>query len=690
MNTILFALLQTAAGSGLLYGYYHFFLRNKIFHQYNRFYLLAATLVSLLIPFLNIPVYFSNQQTDDSVLYQTLSVISVNNFNSTAVITGDTASSTFFTLEKAAWAFYLFIAFIVLVRFCIALYKINLLLRNNTKQKLAASENSVFSANTPPENKNHSSLKQLNQITFINTSEEGTPFSFFRWLFWNKKIELESDKGRQIFRHELFHIKQKHSWDIVFMELLTVVLWINPFFRLIKKEIKAIHEFLADRYAANENEKWDYAELLLMQALGTQTNRLTNYFFHNQIKRRIAMITSIKKTGYNYISRVMVLPLLVLICGAFIINVKKENTNKNEPAIKNNTENMQFIALLILKDSPPALISGHITIQNGDLSNLGSKFPDGTKKLILVVNGKILSTEQLKSKIINATSGKFYAANSAEAMKLYGNAAANGVIVLNNASIKKSKTNTVSIQADSMVFNPPVIKKDDDDAGNASMEEGSAIFNPPIIKKDDILYNSLIVFNGKVLGYGKDVGEELEKMMSKGIFKGSMTLLKDKWATDKYGEIGKNGVLEIVEKNDVKLDEGNVKENQEPVFSEVEIQAQFPGGPDEWRKYLLQNLNAAIAVKEGWKPGTYTITIKFIVNKDGTLSMFEALNYKDSKTAQHCIDIIKNGPKWLPAEQNGKKVNAYYKQPVTFVLANDKSTSKKIGYKKNQIIPVSG
>ncbi len=440
MNTTLFALLQIAAASGMLYGYYHLFLRNKIFHQYNRFYLLVAAVISLLIPFLNIPVYFSGSQSDDSALYQTLRVISVNNFDSnTAIVNNATTSETFFTGEKAVWAFYLFITLVVFIRFCIALYKIHLLLRNNTKQKLAASENSIYSAHTPPENKNHSSPKKLNQITFINTSEEGTPFSFFRWLFWNNKIELDTDKGRQIFRHELFHIKQKHSWDIVFLELLTVALWINPFFHLIKKEIKAIHEFLADRYAADENEKWNYAELLLMQALGTQTNRLTNYFFHNQIKRRIAMITSIKKPGYNYISRVMALPLLLLICSAFIITVKKADKIKSNLLKADEPGNIEFIAPLILKDSPPALISGHITIENGDLSNWGSEFPDGTKKPILIVNGKLLSPEQLKNKIINATSGKFYAVNSAEAIKLYGNTAANGVIVLNKATIKESK-----------------------------------------------------------------------------------------------------------------------------------------------------------------------------------------------------------------------------------------------------------
>ena len=76
MKPILFYILQVIAASGLLYAYYHFALRNKKFHRYNRFYLLMAVFISSLIPFLNIPVYFSQQETESSVVLQTLQVIS--------------------------------------------------------------------------------------------------------------------------------------------------------------------------------------------------------------------------------------------------------------------------------------------------------------------------------------------------------------------------------------------------------------------------------------------------------------------------------------------------------------------------------------------------------------------------------------------------------------------------------------
>ncbi len=88
----------------------------------------------------------------------------------------------------------------------------------------------------------------------------------------------------------------------------------------------------------------------------------------------------------------------------------------------------------------------------------------------------------------------------------------------------------------------------------------------------------------------------------------------------------------------------------------------------------MKNLNPDIPSSEGWKTGTYIIIIQFIVHKDGTVSDVTTTNYQNSKTAQHCIDLIKQSPNWKPAIQNGKAVNAYRKQPITFVVEGDKKS----------------
>ncbi|MES1219636.1 MAG: hypothetical protein ABUT20_29315, partial [Bacteroidota bacterium] len=83
MKSLLYYLLQVIIASCILYSYYHFALRNKKFHQYNRFYLLAAFVISILIPFLNIPVYFTNTETDSSFILQTLTSISSSGMGET-------------------------------------------------------------------------------------------------------------------------------------------------------------------------------------------------------------------------------------------------------------------------------------------------------------------------------------------------------------------------------------------------------------------------------------------------------------------------------------------------------------------------------------------------------------------------------------------------------------------------------
>lgn len=294
MNAILLYLIQVIIASGILYGYYHWVLRNKEFHQYNRFYLLSAAVISLLLPLLQIPVYFANPDDTSARLLQGLQIV----WTGGEVVDGDSAGYKFFTPASILYFIYMLVGLVFLVRFIIALFRIGELLRRYKAEHLEG-------------------------VKFVNTNEPGTPFTFFRWLFWDRSLDLNSDNGRQVFRHEVYHIRQKHSWDVLFMEILRTIIWVNPFFHLMKKELRAIHEFLADRFAASETEKWSYAEFLLMQALETK-HKLVNPFFHSQIKRRIAMITQSQKTSHRYLRKILALPIAALALTLVAFQVKHE------------------------------------------------------------------------------------------------------------------------------------------------------------------------------------------------------------------------------------------------------------------------------------------------------------------------------------------------------------------------------
>lgn len=115
-----------------------------------------------------------------------------------------------------------------------------------------------------------------------------------------------------------------------------------------------------------------------------------------------------------------------------------------------------------------------------------------------------------------------------------------------------------------------------------------------------------------------------------------------------------------------------VEEDYDKVFTVVQIPAEFPGGTDAWRKYLERSLNRDAPTDNGAPPGKYTVMVSFIVAKDGAISDVKAENDPGYGTADEAVRVIKKGPAWKPAVQNGRNVIYRHKQSVTFVVSEDK------------------
>jgi protein TonB len=113
------------------------------------------------------------------------------------------------------------------------------------------------------------------------------------------------------------------------------------------------------------------------------------------------------------------------------------------------------------------------------------------------------------------------------------------------------------------------------------------------------------------------------------------------------------------------------KEDESKVFEKVEVEAEFPGGLSAWQRYLQRNLNSNAPIDNGAPPGSYTVIVQFIVDKQGNISDVKSLTNHGYGMEDEAIRAIKRGPKWTPAIQNGRNVNAYRKQPITFVVAEE-------------------
>ncbi len=98
------------------------------------------------------------------------------------------------------------------------------------------------------------------------------------------------------------------------------------------------------------------------------------------------------------------------------------------------------------------------------------------------------------------------------------------------------------------------------------------------------------------------------------------------------------------------------------IFERVEIEAEFPGGMNKWRQYLERNLRVNDDIPEG----TYAVVVQFVVDTEGNISDVIALTNHGYEMENEAVRIIKRGPKWNPAIQNGRQVKAYRKQLITF------------------------
>lgn len=131
------------------------------------------------------------------------------------------------------------------------------------------------------------------------------------------------------------------------------------------------------------------------------------------------------------------------------------------------------------------------------------------------------------------------------------------------------------------------------------------------------------------------------------------------------------GLAPIIVDEGKKVIEEKKEDDENKVFEKVEVEAQFKGGEREWRKFLERNLDPNVPVDNGAAEGTYTVVVQFIVDKEGKISDVRALSNHGHGMEQEAVRVIKKGPDWVPAIQNGRNVKAYRKQPITFVVASE-------------------
>ena len=450
METLFFYIAKVIFTTGVMFLYYKLFLKDKTFHHYNRFYLLAAALIGLILPLLKVS-YFTLEVNNNIYLL----INGLQNLSSSKELNND------FNYSKTGAVLIGLVAVFFLAKLMFGLIKIHLLKKKFIKENFEG-------------------------ISFYQTDLEEAPFSFFKSLFWKNSIPIQSDLGRQILKHEMVHIEQKHSWDKIFLEIITALFWFNPFFYLIKKEINLIHEYLADKKALKNSDTKAFAQMLLASQFSGKQLPATSPFLSSNLKKRLTMLKK-SKTKFSYARRILALPFLFSLSFLYLINAKNKEIINTNLEIENVVSQLKSDTIKP-KNETNSIIQNDVTI-GVDGTKLDLQHPELFRENDTIMVDDVSETPEFKKRIAEAeklvkkAEDKMNSPEFKKRIKEAEKKAAEADRLVDSREFKKriAEADKRAAEADRLV-NSPEFKMRIEDA-NKRAAEADRLINSPEFKK---------------------------------------------------------------------------------------------------------------------------------------------------------------------------------------------------------------
>jgi beta-lactamase regulating signal transducer with metallopeptidase domain len=372
-------------------------LEREKMHQFNRFYLLGSIVISLVIPFITFEII------NIIAVVENIEPISLNTIP-TALNENLTQESVIHLQESInytpyiLWGFYGLITFILIVRFVI-----------NCSKLISKSKSNPI-------------IKYKN-ANLVLVDEKTLPHTFLNFIYINFQDYNNRNIEDELYTHELVHVNQKHTLDILFIEVLKVIFWFNPLFIFFKKAMQLNHEFLADEEIVKTyNNVPFYQNLLLQKGIGTQTIYLASNLNYLVTKKRLIMMTKSTSQTIAVLKKIAIIPILIgliyffcveIIAQDKIINIKSETKNSqitdkdkirdryysgvyvNIIDEKNNRKEVILYEKLSLEDKRKYLdFVPEIMIEKEIPEPLFEKMK--TKNMAVWINGKVRTKEEIK------------------------------------------------------------------------------------------------------------------------------------------------------------------------------------------------------------------------------------------------------------------------------------------------------
>lgn len=591
METIL---LKIIVCSGILLGLYHLFLAKERIFTFNRFYLIFALLFSLCIPFATIETKQVHEEIPSAIFVEE----TVQPITAASTV----AQQESFDYLKVLLIINFIVTGILLLKIGYSILKIKRL-------------------------KGRKIDYQSRKIVLLE--KDFAPFSFWDTIYLSENYFHDSKIDDTIFLHEAIHIKQKHSADILFVEIIKALFWFNPFIYFYKKAMVSNHEFIADESVlVQSNNVKNYQELILQEILKQQNLPLIHQFNFNNTKKRFIMMTS-KNSKFAKAKKFLAIPAFAALAIVFAEKTYAKDNIENFDTKKSNTLSQAFL------NSPYEEVQKILSKYNDLLKNRKYAEFDRTisqedRKTLMEFYPQLSKQEKDELPFIFTKTKKAERnAVSENDLKEFSNAAKYGVWIdenkIGNATLKNYK------------------------ASDFSHKSISKRYKNAISKKNPQPFQVNLMTNAYYDKYSKEEPRTLMSFKVRAFVKGKDTI--------------------PVKRNT------EAKSQQDVAFGkEADLKpAEFPGGANKLRNFVSANFDGSIMKGD---EGTIKTVIYFNVDEAGKVSNINATgeNAKFNNEAMRVIKLANQDVTWKPAEKDGEPVKYRYQIPLVMNFETYKKT----------------
>jgi len=563
-------LLQVNIYLIIFYCFYQLLLAKETYFVLNRVYLMAAGILSFTIPFLRFE-WFSKQEVSQKIY---VSVDQLNALVGQVHIVNDDAT-------EFNWGNIIVIIYLAGIVFFVG--------------KL---------------------IYQLLAIQKMFTHiASGAAFSFFR----RKVITANVPNIATVHLHEDIHIKQLHSVDVIFFELIGILTWFNPIVYAYKKTIKNIHEYLADEAAAKfQGDKEAYAMLLLSHAFGIKPHTLTNNFYKKSlIKKRILMLHKQRSKKTAILKYGLFVPLFALT-----LVLSSATIRKNDQILA--------VAEKIPLDYANKLVGQAI---ESPLTMVNLVTPPPPKTTVEKLSPNTVTVNPTTTETDNSGAwNNFYSFLGNEIKYPAGavkkNLQGNSII---NFAVKRGRITDVAIETE--------------------LGEGC----------DEEVINNISAFDDY---FGKDGSYSLKVTFK---LQNSNAPFKNENATTPNDFTALPSIVITA------FDESAASEK---VYNFVSLSSPptYPGGVTSFYDFLSKNIKYPTLAAENDIEGN--VFVSFTVEKGGSLTDIKVDRRLGFGTDEEAIRVLKLAKRWNPGLVDGKAVRVKYNIPIKFALGPDVKESK--------------